>query len=154
MADQSTRGDARDRPVPELMRDLADQTTSLVRKEFELAKLELSEKGKKAGMGAGMFAAAALFGAGAFATLTTCLIRLLDTVVAGWLSALIITVVYGAIAAVVALPDGRAVVSFWSGVCGAGVPTPGVYAVPRRGRPERLMRFSGRLAPQLAMWGG
>jgi len=103
MADQSTRSDARDRPVPELMRDLTDQTTSLVRKEFELAKLELSEKGKQAGMGAGMFAAAALFGAGAFATLTTCLIRLLDTVVAGWLSALILTVVYAVIAAVVAL---------------------------------------------------
>ena len=52
------------------------------------------------------------------------------------------------------LRDGRAVVSFWSGVCGTGIATPGVYAVPRRGRPERLMRFSGRLAPQLAMWGG
>ena len=52
------------------------------------------------------------------------------------------------------LADGRAVVSFWSGVCGAGIPTPGVYAVPRSGRPQRLMAFSGRLAPQLAMWGG
>jgi hypothetical protein len=52
------------------------------------------------------------------------------------------------------LPDGRAVVSFWSGVCGAGIPTPGVYAVPRRGRSQRLMSFSGRLAPELAMWGG
>ncbi|HWT24705.1 MAG TPA: phage holin family protein [Solirubrobacteraceae bacterium] len=103
MAEHGTRGDPRDRPISELMRDLADQTTSLVRKEFELAKLELSEKGRKAGMGAGMFAAAALFGAGAFATLTTCLIRLLDTVVAAWLSALILTVVYAAIAAAVAL---------------------------------------------------
>ena len=52
------------------------------------------------------------------------------------------------------LPDKRAVVSFWSGVCGAGNPAPGVYAVPARGRPQRLQAFSGRLAPQLAMWGG
>jgi hypothetical protein len=51
------------------------------------------------------------------------------------------------------LPNGRAVVSFWSGVCGAGIPSPGVYAVPRRGRPE-LLRRSGRPAPALAMWGG
>jgi hypothetical protein len=51
------------------------------------------------------------------------------------------------------LRDGRAVVSFWSGVCGAGIPTPGVYAVPRHGRPELLRRTGGR-APSFAMWGG
>jgi Putative Actinobacterial Holin-X, holin superfamily III len=103
MADHDTRRDARDRPVAELMRDLSDQTTALVRKEFELAKLELAAKGKQAGVGAGMFGAAALFGAGAFAALTTCLIRALDTVVTGWLAALIVTVAYVAIAGVLAL---------------------------------------------------
>jgi hypothetical protein len=51
------------------------------------------------------------------------------------------------------LPDGRALVSFWSGACGAGIHTPGVYAVPRRGRPELLRPF-GRPPPLLAMWGG
>jgi hypothetical protein len=51
------------------------------------------------------------------------------------------------------LPDGRAVVSFWSGICGAGISAPGVYAVPLRGKPERLRRTNGR-APLLAMWGG
>jgi uncharacterized membrane protein YqjE len=103
MAEHDSRGDARERPTAELMRELADQTTSLVRKEIELAKLELAEKGKKAGMGAGMFGGAGLFGVGAFATLTTCLVLALDTVVSGWLAALIVTVVYAAIAGVLAL---------------------------------------------------
>jgi hypothetical protein len=103
MPEADPRGDARDRPTAELMRELADQTTSLVRKEIELAKLEFAEKGKKAGMGAGMFGAAGLLGVGAFATLTTCLILALNTVVSGWLAALIVTVVYAAIAGVLAL---------------------------------------------------
>jgi hypothetical protein len=51
------------------------------------------------------------------------------------------------------LADGRAVVSFWSGVCGSGIPAPGVYAVPRHGKPELLRPTRGR-APGLAMWGG
>jgi hypothetical protein len=103
MSERDPRGDARDRPTVELMRELADQTTSLVRKEIELAKVELAQKGKKAGMGAGMFGGAGLFGVGAFATLTTCLVLALNTVVAGWLAALIVTVLYAAIAGVLAL---------------------------------------------------
>src|SRR4051812_50044037 len=79
MAEHDSRSDARERPTAELMRGLADQTTSLVRKEIELAKVELAEKAKQAGMGAGMFGAAGLFGVGAFATLTTCLVLALDT---------------------------------------------------------------------------
>jgi Putative Actinobacterial Holin-X, holin superfamily III len=55
MAEHNGRQDARDRPVGELMKDLSDQTTTLVRKEIELAKAELAIKGKKAGLGAGMF---------------------------------------------------------------------------------------------------
>jgi uncharacterized membrane protein YqjE len=85
------------------MRELADQTTTLVRKEIALAKVELTEKGKKAGVGAGMFGAAGLFGAGAFAALTACAIWALSKAVAGWLAALIVGVVYAAIAAVLAL---------------------------------------------------
>ena len=103
MSEQDRRGDARERPTSELMRELTDQTTSLVRKEIELAKVELAEKGKKAGVGAGMFGAAALFGAGAFAAVTACLIWALSTAVVGWLAALIVGVVYAAIAGVLAL---------------------------------------------------
>jgi hypothetical protein len=92
-----------DRPTSELMRELTDQTTALVRKEIALAKVELTEKGKKAGVGAGMFGAAALLGAGAFAALTACFILALATFLEGWLAALIVTVVYAAIAGVLAL---------------------------------------------------
>ncbi len=103
MSDHDVRDVARERAIADLMRDLADQTTSLVRKEIELAKVELTEKGKKAGVGAGMFGAAGLFGVGAFAALTTCLILALKEFVAGWFAALIVTVVYAAIAGVLAL---------------------------------------------------
>jgi uncharacterized membrane protein YqjE len=103
VSEHDPRTDVRERPAGELMRELADQTTSLVRKEIELAKLELAEKGKKAGMGAGMFGGAGLFGAGAFATLTACFVLALDLVVAAWLAALIVTAVYAAIAGVLAL---------------------------------------------------
>ena len=99
-----TRTDeVRDRPTGELMRDLTEQTTALVRKEIALAKVELAEKGKKAGVGAGIFGAAALFGAGAFAAVTACAILALATFLAGWLAALIVAVVYVAIAGVLAM---------------------------------------------------
>jgi uncharacterized membrane protein YqjE len=103
MSDHDRRNDTRDRPTAELMRELTDQTTTLVRKEIELAKVELSEKGKKAGVGAGMFGAAGLFGVGAFGAITACLIWALSTFVVGWLGALIVAVVYVAIAGGLAL---------------------------------------------------
>jgi len=95
--------DLHDRSTSELLKKLSDETTTLVRREIDLAKAELAEKGKKAGLGAGMFGGAGLFGVGAFAALTTCLIAALDTAMPLWLAALIVTVVYAAIAAVLAL---------------------------------------------------
>ena len=103
MTDGDRGTDVRERPIGELMRDLSDQTTALVRKEIALAKAEIAEKGKKAGVGAGMFGAAGLFGLGAFAAITACAILALNTFLAGWLAALIVAVVYAAIAAVLAL---------------------------------------------------
>jgi uncharacterized membrane protein YqjE len=95
--------DLRERGTGELLKELSDHTTTLVRKEIELAKAELGEKGKKAGMGAGMFGGAGLFGVFAFAALTTCIIVALDSAMELWLAALIVAVVYGAIAGVLAL---------------------------------------------------
>jgi nitrate/nitrite transporter NarK len=93
----------RDRPTGELLRDLSDQTSTLVKQEMELAKAELQEKGKQAGLGAGMFGAAGLFGAGAFAALTAGLIAALDQAMELWLAALVVAVVYAVIAAVLAM---------------------------------------------------
>src|ERR687894_2760083 len=89
--------DLRERGAGELLKELSDHTTTLVRKEIELAKAELGEKGKKAGTGAGMFGGAGLFGVFAFAALTTAIIAALDTGMDLWLAALIVAAVYGVI---------------------------------------------------------
>jgi uncharacterized membrane protein YqjE len=101
--------DLRDRPTGELLKELSDQTTTLVKHEMELAKAELQEKGKQAGLGAGMFGGAGLFGLGAFAALTACLIAALDQAMELWLGALIVAVIYAAVAALLALTGKRRV---------------------------------------------
>src|SRR3954469_4202284 len=103
MAEGNGQTDQRDRAVGELVKELSEQTSLLVRQEVELAKAELAEKGKKAGAGAGMLGGAGLFGFFAFAGLTATFILALSTAVAPWLAALIVTVVYGAIAGVLAI---------------------------------------------------
>jgi len=97
------KDDATDVPVAELLKQLSNQTATLVRQEMELAKVELTEKGKRAGLGAGMFGGAGLFGAFAFGALTAAVILALATAVAAWLAALIVAVVYAAIAGILAL---------------------------------------------------
>jgi len=92
-----------ERPVGELMRELSAQTSTLVRQELELAKLELTEKGKQAGIGAGMFGGAGVVGLYAAGALTACLVLALATAVTGWLAALIVAVLYGAVAGALAL---------------------------------------------------
>jgi membrane protein len=92
-----------ERSVAELVRQLSEQTTTLARKEVELAKAEMSIKAKRLGIGAGAFGAAGLVGLFALGALTATLILALDTAVAAWLAALIVTALYGAIAGVLAL---------------------------------------------------
>jgi hypothetical protein len=98
-----TQVEPRERPVGELLKELSEQTTTLVRQELELAKAEMAQKGKQAGVGAGMFGGAGLFGLLALAALTTCVIAALATGMEVWLAALIVAVVYAAIAGVLAL---------------------------------------------------
>jgi putative superfamily III holin-X len=93
----------REQPISDLVKQLSEQTSALARKEIELAKAELAAKGKRAGIGAGMFGGAGLFGLYALGALTACVILALATAVAGWLAALIVAVAYGAIAGVLAL---------------------------------------------------
>ena len=92
-----------ERPVGELVKEATEQAQTLVRHEIELAKVELSEKGKKAGIGAGMFGGAGLFGLFAFGALTAAFIGAVDLAVPFWAAALIVAAVYGAIAGVLAL---------------------------------------------------
>jgi hypothetical protein len=92
-----------DRSIPELLKQLSNETTTLVRQELDLAKAEMAEKGKQAGKGAGMFGAAGLFGLGAFGALTAMFIALLGLAMDTWIAALIVAVVYGAVAAILAM---------------------------------------------------
>lgn len=85
MAQDNATDQLRDRSTGDLLKQLSDQTTNLVRQEIELAKLEFREKGKKAGLGAGMFGGAGLFGVFALGTLTACIVLALATFLpAGW----------------------------------------------------------------------
>jgi uncharacterized membrane protein YqjE len=95
--------DLRQQSTAELLRQLSVETTTLVRQELELAKAEMTEKGKEAGKGIGMFGAAGILGLLALGAFTTFLIAVLDTGMDTWLAALIVTVVYAAIAGVLAL---------------------------------------------------
>ena len=87
----------------ELVSRLSNQMSTLIRDEMRLAQAEVKEKGKKAGVGVGLFGGAglvALFGVGA---LVAAAIIGLATAVAAWLAALIVGVVLLAIAGVLAL---------------------------------------------------
>lgn len=95
--------DLREHGTGDLVKQLADQSSTLVRQEIELAKAELSAKGKVAGEGAGIFGGAAVVGLLALGTLTALVLSLLDKAMDFALAALIVTLVYGAIAALLAL---------------------------------------------------
>jgi Putative Actinobacterial Holin-X, holin superfamily III len=100
MADQDER---RDQPIGELLKDLSQETTTLVRQELELAKAEMAQKAKQAGVGAGMFGGAGVSALLGFGALTAAAIAAVDAAMALWLAALIVGLVWLAIAGVLAL---------------------------------------------------
>jgi uncharacterized membrane protein YqjE len=95
--------DQRDASLGDLLKQLSEQTSTLMRQEIDLARAELTVKGKELGAGAGMLAAAGVVALLALGALTAMFVALLDTAMATWLAALIVTVVYGAVAGVLAL---------------------------------------------------
>ena len=106
MADVLNGGQARpvtDQSTSELVQRASEQITRLVRDEIALAKAELTEKGKHAGIGVGLFGGGgvlAIYGVGA---LIATLIIVFDLFLPLWLAALIVTVVLFAIAGILAL---------------------------------------------------
>ena len=90
--------DLHDRSLGELLKQLSEETTRLVHQELELAKAELTQKGRQAGAGAGLFGGAGALGLAALGALTACLILALNAVMPAWLAALLVAVVYGVIA--------------------------------------------------------
>jgi MFS family permease len=92
-----------DSSLADLARQLSNQTTELVRHEVELAKAELRVKGKRAGIGAGMFGGAGALGLYALGALTAAIIAGIAEALPVWASALIVAALYGAIAGILAL---------------------------------------------------
>lgn len=93
----------------ELVRDAAEQISRLVRDELALAKAEMTEKGKRAGVGAGLFGGGGLVALYGFAGLLTTVVLALAEGMPAWLAALIVTVLLFAVAAVLALLGRRQV---------------------------------------------
>jgi uncharacterized membrane protein YqjE len=87
----------------ELVSQMSEQVSTLVRDELALARVEMVEKGKKAGIGAGLFGGAgvfAMYGLGAtFVTIGAVLALWMPV----WVAALIVTVVLFAVAGIAAL---------------------------------------------------
>ena len=100
IGDLSSTEDPRERSLPELLKRLSAETTQLVHQELDLAKVELTQKGRQAGAGAGLFGTAAALGLAGLGALTACIILALNAVLPAWLAALIVAAVYGVIAAV------------------------------------------------------
>ncbi len=101
--DRDRTGDLTDESLPNLLKRLSQETATLVRQEVELAKAEVAQTGKKAGIGAGLFGGAGVAALLALGALSACIILALNEVMPAWLAALIVAAVYGAIAAFLGL---------------------------------------------------
>ena len=95
--------DLRQLPTGEIVKELAEEVSNLVRAELDLARAELTEKGKRAGIGIGELGAAGLVALYALGALTACIIAALALAMPVWTAALIVAVVYGIIALVLYL---------------------------------------------------
>ncbi|MBA2361680.1 MAG: phage holin family protein [Actinobacteria bacterium] len=122
VGNESRQQELRDQSTTDLVKQLADETKTLVkqeldlarsevsrvgegvvtlaRQELQLAKAEMGEKGKKVGAGAGLMGLAGGIGLLAGGALTAFVILALDGVMPNWLVALLVGVAYGVVAAV------------------------------------------------------
>jgi uncharacterized membrane protein YqjE len=100
-----------------LVSQLSTQIPDLIRSELRLAQAEVAEKGKRAGVGIGMFSVAGLMAFFGFGVLVTTFVLLLDLVLPAWAAALIVAVVLLAVAGIAAVVGKNKVAE-------AGSPTP------------------------------
>lgn len=87
----------------QLIGQLTEQISRLVRDEARLAQAEVTQKAKRLGVGAGLFGGAGLFAFFGVAVLISTAVMALALVLPGWLAGLIVTVVLFAVAGVLAL---------------------------------------------------
>jgi sporulation protein YlmC with PRC-barrel domain len=95
--------DLRDEPITDLLKQVRDEGATLVGQEVRLAKAEMTGKVKEVGIGAGMFGGAGYVAYLATIALMVCIIFALAEAMPVWLAALIVAVVLGAVAAVLAM---------------------------------------------------
>lgn len=95
--------DVTDASIGDLVQRLSQQTATLVRQEMHLAQAELKEKGKRAGIGAGLFGAAGVVALAALGALVAGLILAIGEVVDMWISAFIVTGALALVAGIMAL---------------------------------------------------
>jgi uncharacterized membrane protein YqjE len=103
IADGAQPPASQERSTGELVKSLSEQVSVLVRGELKLAQLEMTRKGKRAGMGAGMLGGSGLVALYGLGCLIACVIIALSGVLAAWLAALIVGAVLLAVAGVAAL---------------------------------------------------
>jgi hypothetical protein len=100
---ESSRTPSHESSAAELVKQVSEQTQRLIRQELALARLEISDKVKHAGIGAGMLAGAALVGLFGIGTLVAVLVLVLATAVDAWLAALIVAAALLALAGLLAV---------------------------------------------------
>jgi len=125
MATKDHREDLREQPIGDLVKQLSSEVTTLVHQEMDLAKAllqqevestkqrltadvevakaELQEKGKHAGRGAGLLGGAGIAAILALGTFTVLLLLILNAVMKDWLAAIIVTLLWAVVAAVLAV---------------------------------------------------
>ncbi|GAB3206328.1 phage holin family protein [Marinactinospora thermotolerans] len=101
--------DAAEPSTAELVKQATEQMSRLVRDELRLAQLEMKEKGRHIGLGAGMFGAGGIVALFATGTLIAAIVLALALVLPAWAAALIVAVVLFAVAGVLALLGRRQV---------------------------------------------
>jgi Putative Actinobacterial Holin-X, holin superfamily III len=94
---------AREHSAGELVKQLTEQVATLVRDELKLAQLEMTRKGKQAGLGAGLLGGGGLIALYGVGCLIACAVIGLSHVVQPWLAALIVGAALLAVAGVAAL---------------------------------------------------
>lgn len=93
----------REESMGQLFKELSDDLSTLMRQELALAQAEMTQKGKRAGVGIGMLGAGGLLGFVGLLALTATIIALLATTIKVWVAALIVTAVYFIAAGALAL---------------------------------------------------
>jgi len=92
----------RERSTGHLVKELSHQVTTLARLEIQLAKAEMAEKGRMAGLGAGMLAGGAVAGLLALGAFSAFLVLALAGAMPAWLAARLVAALWAGLAAVLA----------------------------------------------------